>query len=662
MGETANERGESAWASWLLTAAFFAGITLASRHGGSAQAGYLFFHVLVEIFSVIVACGIYMIAWNSRRLLDDGFFLFLGVAYLCVAFFDLCHTITYQGMGLTLRLDPALHPLQDPAIEFWIAARYMESLALCLAPLLIGRPQRPYQIMLVWLGLAGVLFASIYWWQIFPACFVRGVGLTRFKVGSEYVISGIIAGGIILLWQRRASFAPRVFRLLLASMLVTVLAEMCFTLYRDMFGIFNIWGHYCKLISFYLIYRAAIQTSLEEPYSLLFRRLKQNELILAAERDFISAVLDHAAALVLVADPAGRIVRFNRAWANLSDPVPAGLGERAYWELFIPDHERAEAAARHRRLIETGRPESAEGRWLTAKGETRLIDWRYTVGGQADGEGAYVVALGVDITERRRAEVALVQAERMAVVGDLAAGVAHHFNNLHTTVLGYLELTLEGHELSERDRKRLQIIRAAVAQANGITDKLMRYTDRGRPREEFGLHEAAFEALALIEAAVADDQVVLIRELAPTPPLVGSRSDLTQLIVNLLLNAWHALMERPRREIRLRVWQEGGRVGLLVADTGCGIPREALGRVFNPMFSLKGEHAPLGSPQAAVRGAGLGLSICERIVRDHGGEIRLESIPEVGTSATCWFPLPEKAAPAMAAGDSAAGQGDGSKR
>jgi hypothetical protein len=94
---------------------------------------YLLFHSTAEIFSIVVACSVFMVAWNSRRFLDNNYLLFLGIAYLFVALLDLMHTLAYTGMGVFPGYATNL------PTELWIAARYVESLSLLIAPFLLKR-------------------------------------------------------------------------------------------------------------------------------------------------------------------------------------------------------------------------------------------------------------------------------------------------------------------------------------------------------------------------------------------------------------------------------------------------------------------------------------------------------------------------------------------
>ena len=115
----------------------------------------------------------------------------------------------------------------------------------------------------------------------FPDTYLQGVGLTPFKIWSEYGICLILAVAALLLFRQRDRFEPGVLKLLIASIGVTVASELAFTLYVDVYGLFNLIGHFLKVISFYLIYRAIIQTGLNKPYDLVFRELKQGQEALA---------------------------------------------------------------------------------------------------------------------------------------------------------------------------------------------------------------------------------------------------------------------------------------------------------------------------------------------------------------------------------------------
>ncbi|MFO7599112.1 MAG: MASE3 domain-containing protein, partial [Candidatus Desulfacyla sp.] len=242
---------------------------------------YLLFHTLVELFSIVVGCGIFIIAWNSRRLLDNNYLLFLGIAYLFVAFLDLIHTLAYKGMPVFQGYGA------DLPTQLWIAARYIQSLSLLIAPFFLRRRLRSAMAFGVYSLLTLLVLASLFLWPIFPSCFIEGRGLSPFKKISEYIISAILLAALAVLFRNRDEFDRDVFQWLSASIGITIVAELAFTFYVSVYGISNMVGHFCKLISFYLIYKAIIQTGLKKPYDLLFRNLRQSEQRLSQIIDFL---------------------------------------------------------------------------------------------------------------------------------------------------------------------------------------------------------------------------------------------------------------------------------------------------------------------------------------------------------------------------------------
>lgn len=241
------------------------GIYLTSFHS------YLLFHSLAEVFSVVIACGIFMVAWNARWLLQNHYLLFVGIAYLFVGSIDILHTLAYKGMGV--------FPGEDANLptQLWIVARYMEAVSLLLAMAFLRRRLIPHVALAAYAFVTGVLLAAVLWWRIFPDCYIEGTGLTPFKIYSEYAISLILLGVIGLLIRNAKAFEPKVLILLIGSIAAAAIGEVAFTQYLSVYGPTNLVGHLLKVVSFYLIYKALIETSLVAPWNLLFRELKQSE-------------------------------------------------------------------------------------------------------------------------------------------------------------------------------------------------------------------------------------------------------------------------------------------------------------------------------------------------------------------------------------------------
>ena len=247
--------------------------------GGTVLAGllviskdsYLLFHTLIEMFSIIVAGSTFMIAWNARSYLDNDYFLFVGIAYFFIGFIDLLHTLAYHGMGVFVAAGSNL------ATQLWIAGRYLQSITLLIAPLFCSRKLKIRFQLLIYSVVTSLLLASIFYWQIFPACYVEGSGLTTCKIVSEYIVIAILGGAIWLLLQQRQWFDRSVLHLLVWSMIATIAAELAFTAYTNVYGSTNVIGHFLRLISFYLVYKAIVETGLIKPQLVLFHNLVESE-------------------------------------------------------------------------------------------------------------------------------------------------------------------------------------------------------------------------------------------------------------------------------------------------------------------------------------------------------------------------------------------------
>jgi PAS domain S-box-containing protein len=233
-------------------------------------------HNVTEMFSIVVACGIFMLTWNARDFIDNHYFVFLGIAYLFVGAVDCLHTLSFAG---TFSREP-----HGFSIELWFAARYLQSFALLAAPLFAFRRTRPTLVLAGFFAAASVLVWMVYQ-GVFPANYVPGTGLTYAKGWNDHVVSVLQLLSIGTLWLSRERFDRKVFLLLVLSVLFSVAAGISSDIYRDAFVYNSVFGHYLEVVSFLLVYDAVITTGLIRPYGLLFRNLKQSEDELRVARD-----------------------------------------------------------------------------------------------------------------------------------------------------------------------------------------------------------------------------------------------------------------------------------------------------------------------------------------------------------------------------------------
>ncbi|MEW5745735.1 MAG: MASE3 domain-containing protein [Nitrospirota bacterium] len=378
-------------ASLLVGLLIFTGLYLSGRYN------YLLLLSLAELFAVAVALAIFMLTWNSRRYFDRGFFPFIGLAYLFVGIFNLLHFLAYREMNIFCGYDAGL------TAQLWTAGRYLQSVSMLAAPSFINRKLNYGVLLVVYTAAATALLVAVFSGH-FPESYREASGVTSFKTVSEYLVTGIFLGAAVHLYRKRASLGKSVWTLLLCSLAVTVGLEALVIISPDGDGLTTFTGHFLLIISFYLAYRAIVVNGLAKPYDLLFRDLKHHEEALHNERNFISAVLDTAGALVVVLKPDGTFARFNRTAEQITGYTADEVKGKHFWDIFLLPEESAAVRGVFDRLAAGEFPNTHENYWLTKHGGRRLIDWANTVLLDSAGRVEYVISTGIDITERREAE------------------------------------------------------------------------------------------------------------------------------------------------------------------------------------------------------------------------------------------------------------------
>jgi signal transduction histidine kinase len=239
---------------------------------------------------------------------------------------------------------------------------------------------------------------------------------------------------------------------------------------------------------------------------------------------------------------------------------------------------------------------------------------------------------------RHAAEVAdlrrqVLEARKLASLGELLGTTTHEFNNALTTILNYARLGLRHRDQPTRD-KALERILSAGTRAAKITASVLGMSRSTSTRfEPVHLPALVEDVLVLLERELMKYRVQVEREFAPVPRVSANPGQLQQVLLNLLVNARQAMAGGGRLILRLSHDEPTGLVDLMVRDTGCGMTPEVMRRIFEPRFSTK-----TGPDDSGKGGTGLGLSACKEIVDAHRGRIRVESAPGKGTAITIRLP------------------------
>ncbi|PYO39118.1 MAG: hypothetical protein DMD29_10570 [Gemmatimonadetes bacterium] len=381
-------------------------------------------------------------------------------------------------------------------------------------------------------------------------------------------------------------------------------------------------------------------TLLEREVAAQTRSLMDSLAATAAAEHNVRSLMEAVPDAIVVLDPEGRVLDQNpSARAMVAVHPPPGTP---------PGHSVFESLDRHAAAHVRTNLDAA------FRGEVRRFEVPFT---HADGgvgmssviyapvrEGGKirkVLALVRDVSEQRRTDAQLQQAEKLAAMGQLVSGVAHEINNPAAIISGFAE-TLLLDDMDEEQRDMVRMIRDEAQRIGRITSNLLAFArSGGEERGLVDLNDIVQRTFALRSYYLTTLNILVKLDLDPDSPRTWANgSEMQQLLLNLLINAEQALLTvPPPRNIVLRTRTVDQNVLLQCVDTGPGVAPELRSKIFDPFFTTKPEGV----------GTGLGLSICYGIARDHGGSIWVDSTPGAGATFTVSLPRDPRAAPRPAA-------------
>ncbi|MGH7701411.1 MAG: two-component system sensor histidine kinase NtrB [Gemmatimonadales bacterium] len=355
-----------------------------------------------------------------------------------------------------------------------------------------------------------------------------------------------------------------------------------------------------------------------------------------AQRNFVARIIDSLPVGLYVIDREYRI----RAWNRKREAGTQGVAreDAIGREIFeVLDRQPRELLEREfNRVFETGELQQMEMESQTS-GEARHYRITKIPMRRDDEQISHVITIGEDITEWRQAQQRLSQTDKLAAIGQLAAGVMHEINNPLATILACNEaLALRGDTLPAGERaayaEYLKIIDTEVQRCRRIVDSLLDFS-RPRTGAKRAVHVNAVveQTLFLLKHHDRFKHLTVVRELGEDlPPLQADAERLIQSFMALMLNAMDAMDARGVLTVRTqRNPRRADEVLVEFIDTGHGIPEDQLPKIFEPFYTTK--------PQG--RGTGLGLSICYGIIQEHRGRIEVESQIGVGSDFKVYLPV-----------------------
>lgn len=373
---------------------------------------------------------------------------------------------------------------------------------------------------------------------------------------------------------------------------------------------------------------------------------RRMELKARRHQDFLSTILDTAGALVMVLDPQGRIVGFNRTCEIVTGYTFDEVKDRHHWDLFLMPEDVETVRTAFHRMVAEAIPCEREHYWVAKDGVRHWIAWGCRVLANPRGTVEYVIVTGLDRTDRRRAEEAEKAAEmahvmRLSALGELGSGLAHELNQPLGAIVNYAQGSLRRLQATNSAPPGVitamqEIINEAMRAAR-IVLHLRQLVHKESPEQEpVNINAAVHELVRLFHGEALRQGVMVELQLDDTlPPVLANQVQIEQVLLNLIQNGMEAMAATPPGERRLTLCTRrinGDAIEVLVCDTGPGIPDAIEDKIFDPFQTTK------------EKGLGMGLSISWSIIQAHRGQ--LWTTPNTVRGTCFHFTLPVSAEPA----------------
>lgn len=421
-----------------------------------------------------------------------------------------------------------------------------------------------------------------------------------------YLVNIILCGFV---FQRRGAFVMALWTSILFSILMILGPDLSGqSLYFSM-GLNN--------LAFFAV--ATLSGLLSEQLNFMGSALQEQRRDIRALRDLNTLIIENVATGLVTVDRSGRILLANRAAYDILDPIPRALVDRNIEEILPGVMDKAQTTERF------------DHSYATPMGERLVLE---VVGSPLPVDSAISghILTFQDLTKIRRMESQMRQSEKMAAVGQLAAGIAHEIRNPLASISGSIQLlggSFTGRQ--EEEQKLMSIVLKEIDRLNNLITEFLDFVRpdalRDDPVDIDNLVREVCDQVALSPQLRRDVQQKV--SLSASRMIAGHRDKLKQALMNIIINSYQAMTDAERPELEVKTTVIDSRVQIKIKDHGCGMDEVGLRKLFEPFHTTK------------PKGTGLGLAVTHKIIENHGGRVFVESAKGVGTEFTLEFPVKE---------------------
>ncbi|WP_053599845.1 MASE3 domain-containing protein [Bacillus sp. FJAT-18017] len=577
------------------------------------------FHTIFELFSIAISFAIYTYSWRRYKHTKSSKQLYVAVSFFIVGLLELFHMLSYPGMPYLF----GESSLQKTT-WFWILARVSEPILLVLILLIPSKCQKKdMRLPLISVGLAYVLGLTtiVYLFNaMLPVLFNEGVGNTLLKNSFEYFISLLHLAAMYITLRLYRTSGQSVYLYLTLACLCMSLSEIVFTMFHSIYDVLNFTGHLYKLLGYYFFLQAVFFQLIDN------EQQKENEIQRA--RQELNLIISEVDGIIFkIKKMEGRFVFTfcNGDILRLLNLRPKELAGKTMGEVIPALNNKLEVY--YQEAWEKGH---------SVEYEIELDSRKYFVSLKPlflSGKVDELIGSALDITRIKEMEEAIRNNEKLGLLGELAAGIAHEVRNPLTTLKGFLQLL--NSDLDEHKKTFVNLMLSEVDRIEIITDEFMTVA---RPHARPHTHEEVLEVIEQVykfmqPQALLKGVTMKIEIKSEPEAILCEKNQLKQIFINIIKNSIDAMPAGGN--LTIRVEQPNPlEVQIDFIDEGVGIPEDMLEKIGQPFFTSK------------TGGHGLGLMMSRRIVEQHNGKMEIKSKLGAGTTFSLTFPTgsPGKAA------------------
>ncbi|SHK08298.1 PAS domain S-box-containing protein [Clostridium amylolyticum] len=609
-----------------------------------SEKNFLLFHSIVEIFAVIISFSLALIALGTVKISEGSYFTYIGISYGFVGVINIFHILTYKGINL-LASDPNI------STQLWIFQRYFEVASLLISFYFIDKKVNYKRLIAIDTIIVSFFIKIILNTDIFPECYIDGQGLTVFKIYSEYIICILFAYIIYLYYKDGGKHIKYNYVFLIYSMVFKIAGEYIFTLYIGVYDSLNTTAHLLNFISFCFLYKALFKSTITDPFSTVFKNLrdkaeeleKSNEEILKAkekleaEYERYKKVLNFLPeGIIIVKDE--KIVYCNCKMLELIGLNPTdNLIDKSIYSIVEQEfHESLKLILNNDEEL---KDKSLEYKLkLMHKSCDVEISYLY----MDDKEMSYYVFAVRDITDRKKAEemrnIIAQKKKEEELNNEFFSNVSHELKTPINVI--YTALQLENRYIdtlgTENIKKYNKIIKQNCLRLIKLVNNLIDITkiESGffQPKLKVKNIVSIIEDITLSIVSYAQyKNINIIFDTDSEEVYVKCDEDLMErIMLNLLSNA--VKYGKQGGVINIRIYNpKENFVTISIKDDGIGIPENMISKVFERFEKVD------SSLSRNNEGSGIGLSIVKSLVEIQNGNIAIKSKVNEGTEFLLTF-------------------------